>query len=47
MALFDDDHRNVACAVAAGYRGAVVRPGEGISCRSFAEYLARADAGYA
>mmetsp|Transcript_30522 Transcript_30522/g.62111 ORF Transcript_30522/g.62111 Transcript_30522/m.62111 type:complete len:196 (-) Transcript_30522:203-790(-) len=38
IALFDDDQRNVAAAVNAGFKGAVVHPGIGMSLDNFLAY---------
>ena len=42
VALFDDDRRNVAAAVASGHRGSAVAPGEGMSVDAFLLYLEKA-----
>ena len=42
--LLDDDRRNVHAARMGGFKGAEVRPGEGISIELFMAYLERANA---
>ena len=44
MILLDDDRRNVHAARMGGFKGAEVRPGEGISIELFMAYLERANA---